>query len=183
MLAKIAIAVLIITVVAFGGIFYSDYLGQTAAAETMNTAIQNEKNASIIVSKGTQKVNSDISDIAENTDDLIEKIKTEEEFLPETIDSNKIIRDVLVLGKACDVSIIPLSTREWTKTQVKKFSYQVLRINLETKGQQANVIKYIAQMQNTGYRTMVIESTTLRRPIDPLDTDIIAEMSLAIYAR
>jgi hypothetical protein len=183
MLVKIAIAVLVIIVVAFGGIIYNDYLGQTARAESVNTAIQNDINTGKIVSKGTDKINREIIEIDQKIDETREAIEKEDSLLPEKIDSNEIIREILVQGKADGVSIIPLSTREWTKTQVNKIDYQVLKINLEIKGQQTNVVHFIRQMQDSAYQTMVLESVTLKRPQVPEDTDIIADMNLSIYAR
>jgi hypothetical protein len=183
MLVKIALAVLMVVIIAFGGIYYHDYLSQTARAESINIEIQNNKNANTIVSKNIQKVNSDIADIARNESTVNKDIEKEIGQLPDKINPNEIVKDIIIQGKASQVSIIPLSTDEWVKTQVNKNDYQVLRIHLEAKGPQKNVVEFISQMQNSAYETLIIEKITMHKPFDPLDTDIIADVNLAMYAK
>lgn len=183
MQVKILLAILIIVVIAVGGIFYNDYSSQSVKAESVNAEIQNDKNANTIVSRSLQKTNSEIADIAQKIDTIKEDLKKEEDQLPAKINSNEIVKDIILQGKACEVTAIPLSTQEWTKTQINKINYQVLKINLEIKGRQVNVLKFIGQMQNPACETQIVENLTLRQPVDPLDTDIIADFNLAIYAK
>ncbi|MBN1191107.1 MAG: hypothetical protein JXA46_15225 [Dehalococcoidales bacterium] len=183
MLVKVAVALILILAVAFGGIIYSDYLGQTARAESVSMEIQNDKNAGKIISKEIQIINSDIAEIDGKIEKLRDEIEREKDFLPEIVDSNKILRDIIILGEKCYVSIIPISVQEWYEAQIEGYNYRVLKVNLEITGRQGDVQEFISRTQNTDYHTLTINCVMLRRPSDPLDTNIIADMKLAVYVR
>jgi Tfp pilus assembly protein PilO len=180
---KILLAILIIVAIAVGGIFYNDYSSQSVKAESVNAEIRNDKNANTIVTRSIQNTNSEIAEIARKIDGIKEDLEREEDQLPARIDSNEIVKDIILRGKACEVTAIPLSTQEWTKTQINKINYQVLKIKLEIKGRQMNVLNFISEMQSPACETLLIENITLRKANDPLDTDIIADINLAIYTK
>jgi hypothetical protein len=183
MQVKILLAILIIVVIAVGGIFYNDYSSQTVKAESANAEIQNDKNASTIVTRSLQNTNNEIAEIAKKIDNIKGDLAREEDQLPAKINSNEIVKDIILQGKACEVTVIPLSAQEWTKTQINKINYQVLKIKLETKGRQASVLNFISRMQDPACETLIIENITISKPSDPLDTDIIADFDLAIFTK
>jgi Tfp pilus assembly protein PilO len=183
MLVKIALAILIIAAIAVGGIFYSDYLSQSTQAESVNTAIQNDKNANTVTSKNIQKINGEIVETNQKMDSIKAAILSEENVLPDKTNPNEIVKEIISQSKSSGVNIVSLNTQDWAKTTIDKLNYQVLRINLGGKGQQAGIVDFIGKMQNTIYKTLVIDNISVTRPLDPLDTDIIAELNLAVYAR
>ncbi len=183
MLLKFIMAMIIIVIIAIGGIFYNDYLSQTARAESVNAEIQNDRNANTIVQKSIQKVNGEIAETNRNIEKIKQEIEKEGGVLPDKVNSNQILKDIIVQSKETGVSIIPLSTQEWMSTQINKNNYQVLKISLEIKGSQPDVVAFIDQIQQSSYKTLIVDSINLRKPLDPEDKDIIADLNLAIYAK
>jgi hypothetical protein len=99
MLLKVLFALVIIGALALGGFYYKDYLDQNAKAADLETQLKNTNNSALVVSKQAQSIETEIADIVKRSSDAQKAINAEKNTLTDRINSNTIVRSILVLGQ------------------------------------------------------------------------------------
>ncbi len=184
MKTKIGLGIWIIAAIIVSAIFMSDYNSHSGETDSLNARIHADSQSLSVLTQSIKTVNNDIQAI--NAD--ITKVQTDVEaasnVIPPRENSNNLIRSILARGQANQLTIIPLSTQEWTGIDINRNTYQVFKIALAIEGQQANLLEYIKWLQNSPYPTLAVENLKISRAVDDENKEIIrANLNLAIYAK
>ena len=185
MLRKAIPVILIIILLITAGVFFKDYRDQTAAASSLEAQIKNDKNSALILEQKNEALETEITRIKAETARTLASIESSEQVILPKPNSNDIVNNILILGRSKDVTVIPLSTREWTGVKIGQHNYQVFRMDVEVDGLQAQVIQFLDGLQDLENQPLVIENISLQRPIPaatpiPTPTPSIIPVSLAV---
>jgi hypothetical protein len=197
MLIKVLIALVIIGALALGGFFYKDYLDQNAKAADLETQLKNTNNSAVVVSRQAQSIETEIADIVKRSSDAQKAINAEKNTLTDRINSNTIVRSILVLGQTMGVKVIPLNTQDWAAVKVGSHDYSVFRMSIQASGDPKNIVEFLRSLQGSVYQTLVIENVNLDKSYvtpepDPTITpapevtpipSVTSDIKFAIYAR
>ena len=187
------LAIGVIAALVASGFFYKDSLDQNKRVDSISAQIKNSTNMVTVVTNQTKATQVEVSDFTKSLADAQAAIAAEKEKMPVKMNSNEIVRKVMLTGGTANVTVIPLSTDEWAAAKVDKGSYFVFKMNIEISGEQEQVVEFIKRLQSDLYPTLVIESVNIKKnlpPASPVATPIpvttggiTAELRLAVYAR
>lgn len=193
MLLRVLIAVVIIGALVAGGIFIKNYYNETSAANDIEGQIQTSRNLATVVSEQTKGVEADLNSLAQQYSNAQQAVTAAQDQIPAPMNSNGIVKNVLLLARTSKVSAIPLKTQDWTKVQINTNTYSVFRMTIEVNGPESQIVDFVKQLQANLYQTLVIENltfvktiTTPEATVTPAPTPIAsvtADLSFAIYAR
>ncbi|MCR4393508.1 MAG: hypothetical protein NUV31_03950 [Dehalococcoidales bacterium] len=197
MLIRFLIIIGVIAALVASGIFIKDYYDESANADSISSQIQNTQKNIAIVSAQTRNLEAELSDFTKRYANAQAAIEAEKNMMPDKMNSNSIVRSVLLLGQEKRVSVIPLSTRDWTTVKIDKHDYHVFRMDLELNGEESDIIEFIDKLQYSLYQTLVVEdvyviknretpepSGTPTPTATPVSVETVrANLSLAIYAK
>jgi hypothetical protein len=195
MTLRIILGIVIIAAVIISGVYIGDYFNKSFAADALASQIQNQDQNLVTLTDQTEKLNKDIANHTVEVDNLLSSIESESNNIPsEKIDPNDIVKDLLELGQRNMVSIIPLSTTDWSGVKTNGSDYQVFKATLEINGSLENITRFVSQTQYL-YSTLIIDNISLyqKNPnlapavtsadgliADPV-SNTTASLSLAIY--
>jgi hypothetical protein len=197
MLVRILVVVVIIGGLAAAGFFYKDYLNQSAKADDLEAQLKNTNNSTLVLVKQAQDIEAEVAGIVKRSNETQTAITQEKGGLPDRINSNTIVRSILVLGQTMGVNVIPLNTQDWAKTKIGTHDYSVFRMSIQAGGSPENLVEFIRSLQGSLYQTLVIEGVNISKTYttpepDPTITPAPevtpiagtnADVKLAIYAR
>jgi hypothetical protein len=197
MLLRVLIAIMIIGALVAGGIFIKDYYDETRAADSAQAQIDNTRNLAVTVSSQTKGVEADLANLAQQYSDAQQAVQAAQNLIPDAMDSNSIVKSVLVLARQTSVTVIPLKNQDWTKTKVNTDDYSVFKMTIEINGSESQIVDFVKKLQSNLYPTLVIEDlsfdktfstpepTVTKTPTPtptPVET-VTANLSFAIYAK
>jgi hypothetical protein len=192
MTIKIILAIVIIAAVIDSGVFISDYFNKSFAADALNAQIVSENQNVAQLLEKTKELNSDIVKNSAEVDNVTSIIHNSNKKLPDKeISANDVVRSLLQLGQNNNVSIIPLTTQDWTRVTTLDYDYRVLKLSLEVVGTNENIVHTIQQLPGL-YNTLVVENIELSKPVPdtndqvtpaPVNDQITGKITLAIYAK
>lgn len=158
------LALIIVAALIAGGVFLNGYFNQSAAADDLASKVQNDSRNLTTLNGANQKLNQEVTTINNQTTQVMQDLADEDNALPASMDSNKIVRDVLDTGKDNAVTVIPLSTQDWSTLKIGKHNYQVFKMTVEVTGDQDNLIKYVKGLQGL-YDTITIDNASFTETI------------------
>ncbi len=195
MIIKTALGLLIIIALVIGAIFFSNYFNDKAEAQSLASQIQRNIGAVGAIKAKTDQLNTEIVEISQNIDKTTSDISRESDLMPsKRINSNEIVKQILLLGQTKKVMVIPLNTQEWVTNHDINNDYQVFKINVEISGEQAEVVSFIQDLPYL-YNSLVIENIEISKPDkspkseeNQIDTQtqisqITAKVKLSIYTK
>jgi hypothetical protein len=195
MIIKTALGFLIIIALVIGAIFFSNYFNEKAEAQSLTSQINTDMGAVEMIKTKTNQLKAEIAEISSNIDKTKDAVSREGNLMPpKRINSNEIVREILMLGQTKDLAVIPLSTADWTSTRTAVNDFQVFKMSLGISGEQSNVISFIQDLP-TLYNSLIIESIGISKPdksqilqenqpdAEAEITQINAKLSFAIYTR
>jgi hypothetical protein len=161
---KTILALIIVVALIAGGVFLNGYFNQSAAADDLAVKVQNDSKNLTTVNGTNQKLNQEISTINNQTAQAMQDLENESKVMPARVNSNEIVRSVLDTGKDSSVTVIPLSTEDWSTFKIGKHDYQVFKMTVEVNGDQDNLIKFVKSIQGL-YDTITIESASFTKTL------------------
>jgi hypothetical protein len=164
MVLKIGLAILIVAALVFGGLFFSDYLGQSSSANTLRSEIKTDNAAASTMSKQNQTLQAEIDSINNTSASILNDIAEARKVIAPKTNPNKIVEDVLTLGGQQLVTVIPLTTSPWASTKVGKNSYSVFKMTVEINGAQDRLVAFVRELQRLEHQPLIIENLTLNKP-------------------
>jgi hypothetical protein len=188
---------MIIGALLVGGLFVNDYFNQSSAAQALTSQIQSQNQALSTLSSQTMELNTEIANDNQNVNKILNAIDNESSAIPSgKINSNDIVKAILNQSLYNFVSVVPLSTQDWSSIKTNGNDYQVFKMSLKVVGSQENVVQFIRQLPQL-YNTLVIGSISLSKVTEtptPAATDtpdvtpapvdhIEADLTLAIYTK
>jgi hypothetical protein len=189
-LAIIALAVL--------GFLFKGYFDQNAAADAVSEQLT-ANNATIAqLSAQNQDLESQIAEASDSQTNLQKALNAATESIPARMSANSILHSILDLCSRNNVTGIPLSTMDWTATQIQDQALYVFKMSLKLSGAQADLISYIQALQTQLYPTLAVENAVLSQaPVQvtpdastdnpsptPLEIFVPSvDVNIAIYAR
>jgi septal ring factor EnvC (AmiA/AmiB activator) len=184
MKTKIGLGIWIIAAIIVSAVFLSDYNGRSGETDVLNAKIHVDSQSLNVLTQNIKSVNTEIQEINANIAKAQTDIESAGDVIPPRENSNNLIRSILSHGQTNQLTIIPLSTEEWTQVDIRNNPYEVFKIALSVEGQQANLLEYIKWLQKSPYPTLSIEDLTITRVMDQVEKDIVrANLKLAIYAK
>jgi hypothetical protein len=192
MMIKIILGIVIIAAVIDSGVFISDYFNKSFASDALNTQIESENQNIIQLSQKTKELNSQIAKNDTSVNGVMAVIANSNQKLPDKdISPNEVVRALLNLGQKNDVTVIPLTTQDWTRVTTQDADYGMLKMALEIVGPKENIVQTIKQIPDL-YSTLVIENIVVGKPKPttapqliptPVIDQITANLTLALYAK
>jgi hypothetical protein len=161
---KTILALVIVVALIAGGVFLNGYFNQSAAADDLAVKVQNDSKNLATVNGANQKLNQEIATINNQTAQAMQDLENEGKVMPARVNSNEIVRSVLDTGRDNSVTVIPLSTDDWSTLKIGKHDYQVFKMTVEVNGDQDNLIKFVKSIQDL-YDTITIESASFTKTI------------------
>lgn len=197
MLLRFLIIIGVIAALVVSGIFIKDYYDESSTADSISNQIQNTQKNIALVSAQTRNLEVELGSFQKRHADAQAAIEAEKNQIPDKINSNSIVRSILLLGQEKQVTVIPLSTKEWTPVKIDRHDYQVFRMSIELNGSEQNIIEFLERLQYSLYQTLVIEDVHLvkiRETPEPTGTPtptvtpepverVTVNLNLAIYAK
>jgi hypothetical protein len=189
---KVILYILIIAAVIDAGIFLTKYFNQTYAADALSAQIQSEnRNISTLTDK-TSELNLEIANHTADVNAVLSTIENERVIIPAKSNTNEIVKTILNTGLENNVSVIPLSTRDWSTVKTNGNDYQVFVMTFEVEGQDPNVVQFVRAVQDL-YSTLVLENivwNSVEPPAESADMPVSSGLDLirvnlvlAIYAK
>jgi Tfp pilus assembly protein PilO len=163
MVLKFLLAIPIIAAVVAAGFFYSDYQTKTDEADTLENKLQTDLKLEQSVIDQHQILIDELSSIEKDIQDMQAEIEEAAVAIPEKMNSNDILEEVLDLGKDHMVSVLPLNSQDWSDSKIGQHTYHVFRMNLSLEGSQENIVEFLREMQSSLYPPMVLEDVSLSR--------------------
>ena len=96
------------------------------------------------------------------------------------MNSNDILEKILNLGETHQVTVIPLSSRDWSSTKLGQNEYQIFRMNLSLEGEQGSIVNFLAEMQSELYPTLVLEDVSLTAHVIVTPTPVATPTELKV---
>jgi hypothetical protein len=151
---KLLIGILVIALLAVYYLLGTDYLKQQRNNASLASQITVEKDI--------------LAQIPPLPDDLETRLNEAQTGLenarnvfPETLNSTRIIDDILRLADDVGVNTIPLVTQPWTTEAVEGVSYSILRLNLTVSGTFEKIADYLNRLETGEMDTLVMEHVTV----------------------
>ena len=180
---KLLMVILIVTILAAGGVLYKDYSAQSAAADNLWTQMELDVKVLNKTSDSTLAANLEIASLDRTISDTDKAIATETAVIPDKMNPNEIVRNVLMLAEQSQVQVIPLGTKEWTKVKVGQHDYSVFRMSVKVTGNQILFMDFVKKLSSL-YGTLVIEDISISRLTEVEVANMVeGELGLAIYAK
>jgi hypothetical protein len=164
MVLKIGLAILIIAALVFGGLFFTNYLSQSSAADTLRSQIKTDSNSASTMSKQNQALQTEIDSVNNKSANLLNDIAGARVVIAPKTNANEIVEDILTLGSQQQVTVIPLTTNPWTGAKVGTNNYQVFRATIEVNGAQDRLVAFVRELQKLEHQPLMIENLTLNKP-------------------
>ncbi len=205
MLFRLLAVVIIIAGLALTGFFYKDYRDQSAKADSLEAQLKNTNNSALVLAKQAQSIETELADIVKRSNETQAAIEKEKTALPERINSNSIVRSILIVGQTNGVTAIPLSTQDWATVKIGTHDYSVFRLSIQARGNPDDLVSFIRTLQQATYSTLIVEGVNIAKtyttPTVPTPTvppgetvtptpeevepipHTTADVKLAIYAR
>jgi hypothetical protein len=161
MLMRVLIGVMIIVAIALGATFYSGYVDQSNTADSLASKNLTSEKAVKTILNSNKSLESDIADLAAQIDQARINLNLANKPMPEMTNSNVIVRKIITFGDSVGVSVIPLSTTDWTQSRIDNNAYHVFKMEVEINGPRQKVIDYIKKIQDSIDNYLVIESLTM----------------------
>jgi hypothetical protein len=189
---KVILYILIVAAVVDAGIFLTKYFNQTYAADALAAQIQSEnRNISTLADK-TDELNLEIANHTADVNAVLSTIENEKVIIPAKTNTNDIVKTILNTGLENNVSVIPLSTRDWSTVKTGGNDYQVFVMSFAVEGQDRDVVQFVRAVQDL-YSTLVLENivwNSIETPTAAADTPVFpgtdwirVNLVLAIYAK
>jgi hypothetical protein len=197
MMLRIILGIVIIAAVIQAGVFVSDYFNKSFAADALKSQIQNENQNMELLSAKIQELNTEIAGNTANVNKIMNAIAGESQYIPsERINSNEMVRELLELGQKNSVSVIPLTTQDWSEVKTPENDHQVLKMTLEILGTPEHITQFVGGLPELN-NTLIIESIALAQNIEIPAAEITpptaanfshveqfkANIALAVYAK
>jgi hypothetical protein len=188
---------MIIGALLIGGIFVNDYFNQSSSAQDLTSQIQSQNQALALLSDKTREINTEVANDSVSISQVLYTIdNTKNTMPPGKINSNEIVKAILNQGLYNLVSVVPMSTQDWSNVKTNGNDYQVFKISVKVVGSQENVVQFIRQLPQL-YNTLVIGGVSLSKITEtptPTATEtpdatpslvshIEANLTLAIYTK
>ena len=158
--------IVIIAALIAGGFSMNNYFKQSSVIDDLNSQISSTNQQLISLTRETGGLKTEIATSTANISQLVYTIGNESKPIPpDKIDSNRIVRDILVLGQQTGVIVVPLSTQDWSSVKTDGNDLQVFKVSLEALGSQENVVLFIRKLEVL-YNTLVIGNITLNKVIE-----------------
>jgi len=165
MVLKIGLAVLIIAALVFGGLFFSEYLGQSSSADSLRAQIKTDSSAASSISKQNQTLQIEMDSINNTSASLLNDIAEARKVIAPKTNPNEIVEDVLTLGGQQQVTVIPLTTSPWTSAKIGKNNYSVFKMTVEVDGAEDRLVAFVRELQRLEHQPLMIENLTLNKPV------------------
>jgi Tfp pilus assembly protein PilO len=189
---KVILYILIIAAVIDAGIFLTKYFNQTYAADALAAQIQSENRNISTLTEKTSELNLEIANHTADVSAVLNAIENEKVIIPAKTNTNEIVKTILNTGLKNNVSVIPLSTRDWSTVRTGGNDYQVFVMSFEVDGGDQDVVQFVRAVQEL-YSTLVLENivwNSIDQPAVSADmpvssgSDMIrVNLVLAIYAK
>jgi hypothetical protein len=190
---KILVIVFIIAAVAAGGFLLKGYFDQTSAAKDLEAKIDSDTRSLKVMLTSNQSLAQEIDDLKDKQAAVQKSLADENTVVPPKMNSNEIVGKLLEAGKLNSVSVIPLTTTDWTSAKVLQSNYWVFKAKMELNGSADYLVHFLKYIQDSLYPTLVIESLDMTQytptPLPnqvtstPTESMIRANIAIAIYAR
>ena len=189
---KVILYILIIAAVIDAGIFLTKYFNQTYAADALAAQIQSENRNISTLTEKTSELNLEIANHTADVSAVLNAIENEKVIIPAKTNTNEIVKTILNTGLKNNVSVIPLSTRDWSTVRTGGNDYQVFVMSFEVDGRDQDVVQFVRAVQEL-YSTLVLENivwNSIDQPAVSADIPVSSEsdmirvnLVLAIYAK
>jgi len=163
MLAKIGFAVVIAAVMVVGGIFFKGYLDESGAEAALQKKIDKDSNAAAVLLVKNQKLETEVAENNKKITEILADIDAVNAKIPPVVNPNVIIEKIITLGDRKQVTVIPLTTRSWSRIKVGEHEYQVFRMDINVQGLQPQVISFVDALQVLEHQPLIIESLSLKK--------------------
>ena len=130
-----------------------------------------------------------LAQIPEPPDDLEARLaaaqaslNTARNLLPDRMNSNEIVNNILKLADDIGIKAIPLVTQPWTTEASGEHSYSVFRLNVAITGNFTQLVSFLSKLENGEMETLVVEDLRVTRVDEPSETESIPEETTIINA-
>jgi len=161
MLMRVLIGVMIIVAIALGATFYSGYVDQSTTADALTAKNLTSEKAVKTILNSNKSLESDIADLSAQIDQAKTNLTLANKPLPDMTNSNVIVRKIITYGDSVGVTVIPLSTTDWTQSRIDNNAYHVFKMSVEVTGPRQKAVDYIKKIQDSVDNYLVIESLTM----------------------
>jgi hypothetical protein len=181
MLMRVLVLIIVVGVLALGAYYYTNSLSLSSEADTVYA--QNQKDQAVVnqlngQSQGlTQDINALQTKISQAKIDTVNVSSV----VPDKVNPNELVQELLNQGQDAYVSIIPLSMGDWSAAKIGTTNYSKLDARIKVGGEMNNVVNYITSLQKSVYPTLSIQSINIQQSTDT-PGNINADISLSLYA-
>jgi hypothetical protein len=184
MKTKVLLGIWIVAAIIIGTLFLSDYSNQLTRGKVLSAKIETD---SIQLNKFTQNaktVNKDLETLNASISKTQSDIEVASNLVLEKTNTTDIIRALFSQAEINQVSLVPLSTQDWTTINTQNQEIKVFRITFLVNGTEFNVLNLIKWIQTSPFTSMVMENFTLTKANDPINPENSqSNMHIAIYAK
>ena len=127
---------------------------------------------------------SDQAGLEQELVDLRKVLAARQADFARTVNTTSIVEKVIQIGAQNDVTVIPLTTREWQRETVAGYDFNVFRVSIEINGKYAALLDFLAGLETINIGVLLIEDISLE--VTGYNTNIAetatnTEAQLAVY--
>jgi hypothetical protein len=181
---KVGFGIWIVIAIIFGALFLSDYSKQSTSANLLSDKILADSIQINNINLKSKDINKDIEVLNANVAKTQAEIVDAGRIIPESLNSNEVIKALFSQGALNQVELVPLTTEEWTTVNIESAEVNAFKIAFLLRGGEAKVIQTIKWIQDSPYSTLVIKDFSLSDINDPQNPDVVeARINIVIYAK
>jgi hypothetical protein len=179
---KIGLGIFIIIAVIVGSVFLSAYRSQSASSDALEEKIRLDTLNIGKINQSAKTANNQTAEINIKILETQAEIDVAGNEIMDGVNANAIIKAVYAQSTTDQVSLLPLSTQQWS--QLSNSDLQVFRISFTAAGIENNLVSFIQWLQNSPYNSLVVESYSLNRSVDQDGAvSYISQIDLALYSK
>lgn len=134
----------------------------------------------------------DIQQLEQQLEEAKQDLDEESNAFPSDINSNEIIKTILVLADDSEVELCPINTQRWMTQNIDMHDYSFIRMQITAEGSLLGLGSFIYKLEHTSFDTLILDNIqlTLVNPEEDLpdeEEDIYdiytANINLSVYTQ
>lgn len=127
---------------------------------------------------------SNITELEAELAELEEVLAKRQNDFAAPVNTTTVVERVIQIGEQHEVSVIPLSTRDWQTETVSGYDFKVFRLTVAVNGKYSSLLSFLQGLETINVGVITVEDVSLVVTASNSNTDqmgINAEVQLAVY--
>ena len=190
---KIVSVAIVIIVLGVAGFFLKGYFDQSATAATYSAKVAADSKSLKAVTTSNKSLADEIANLKARQAQVQQSLNSESAAVPARMNINDVVDALMAAGRQFSLTVIPLSTTDWSTAKIAQGEYMVFKAKMEVNGTQDDLVTFLKYIQDSICPTLVIETLEISQivptasptPTAPLLSGgtVKANLGISIYAR